>query len=192
MSEQTIDSVTVPDGVGRPTEGVPLTPAEIRARDAVASCELPQVVRRFGRDNDVRREDAERCMRELLRYLALCATAEPDVRYPMFGPRDGVDGAWHTFLLFTREYAAFCERIGAFIHHVPSEARVPGVPNVPDDDDEREEDERAGHRGDRGTPTNAEYEEFLQRYERMFGESPPTEFWPPFVTLADLVGDPGD
>jgi hypothetical protein len=30
---------------------------------------------------------------------------------------------WHTFLLFTMDYADFCERyFGHFLHHVPGEA----------------------------------------------------------------------
>lgn len=39
-------------------------------------------------------------------------------------PSELVDHGWHAFILHTREYAAFCEKIaGRFIHHVPM---VPG------------------------------------------------------------------
>ncbi|CAM5524297.1 MULTISPECIES: glycine-rich domain-containing protein [Streptomyces] len=44
-------------------------------------------------------------------------------------PSPLVDIAWHTFILHTVDYAAFCERIvGRFVHHVPTddEATVPG------------------------------------------------------------------
>jgi len=35
---------------------------------------------------------------------------------------------WHTFLLFTRDYATFCEtHFGAFLHHVPDEAVEEGA-----------------------------------------------------------------
>ena len=32
-----------------------------------------------------------------------------------------IDEMWHTFVLFTQPYAAFCQRyFGRFIHHAPS------------------------------------------------------------------------
>lgn len=38
-------------------------------------------------------------------------------------PSQAVDEAWHEFILFTREYAAFCHGVmGRFVHHVPAEA----------------------------------------------------------------------
>ena len=37
-----------------------------------------------------------------------------------------VDRIWHQFILFTREYATFCEiNFGCFLHHSPV---VPGAP----------------------------------------------------------------
>lgn len=60
---------------------------------------------------------AERIMTEALAYLRAAATAtEP------LSPSETVDIGWHTFLLYTREYAAFCQRVaGQFIHHVPDD-----------------------------------------------------------------------
>ena len=42
------------------------------------------------------------------------------------------DWMWHTFLLFTHDYAAFCDRyIGYFLHHVPAdEADEPPSPEA--------------------------------------------------------------
>lgn len=38
-------------------------------------------------------------------------------------PSQAVDDAWHEFILFTREYDAFCRRaFGRFLHHTPAEA----------------------------------------------------------------------
>ena len=32
-----------------------------------------------------------------------------------------MDEMWHTFVLFTKEYAAYCEeKFGRFVHHVPT------------------------------------------------------------------------
>ena len=36
-------------------------------------------------------------------------------------PSIAVDGAWHEFILFTRDYAQFCDRgLGRFLHHTPT------------------------------------------------------------------------
>lgn len=38
-------------------------------------------------------------------------------------PSQVVDDAWHEFILFTRNYEAFCKRgLGRFLHHTPTEA----------------------------------------------------------------------
>jgi len=52
-----------------------------------------------------------------------------------FAPSEKVDDGWHTFLLYTREYRAFCHHIaGRFIDHAPAdnpaEARI--RPDTPD------------------------------------------------------------
>ena len=59
---------------------------------------------------------AERLLDQALGFLLLCAKNPGE----SFAPSDAVDIAWHTFILHTRDYAAFCERIaGRFIHHDP-------------------------------------------------------------------------
>ncbi|WBB56705.1 hypothetical protein [Verrucosispora sp. WMMD573] len=56
-----------------------------------------------------------RILDQALAFLGTCATATGPL-----GPSDLVDIGWHTFILHTREYADFCERIaGRFIHHQP-------------------------------------------------------------------------
>ena len=38
-------------------------------------------------------------------------------------PSQAVDVAWHEFILFTRQYDAFCKKsLGYFLHHTPAEA----------------------------------------------------------------------
>ena len=42
-------------------------------------------------------------------------------------PSQAVDVAWHEFILFTRGYRAFCDRvIGRFLHHTPAEHMASG------------------------------------------------------------------
>lgn len=77
-----------------------------------------RLVGRIVRDEQVETAYAERIMDQALGFLALCAQ-EPGAGY---GPSEAVDKGWHTFILYTREYADFCERTaGHFIHHTPSD-----------------------------------------------------------------------
>jgi len=81
-----------------------------------------RLVTRVQQDEGVEHELAERIMDQALAFLKLCGR-EPDGDY---SPSPLVDVGWHTFILYTREYGAFCERLtGTFVHHEPSD--VPGV-----------------------------------------------------------------
>jgi hypothetical protein len=59
----------------------------------------------------------DRIMGQTVAFLETCATATEPI-----GPSELVDIGWHTFILYTHEYAEFCDRIaGRFIHHVPDD-----------------------------------------------------------------------
>jgi hypothetical protein len=59
-----------------------------------------------------------RILDQTLAFLDTCATATEPI-----GPSELVDIGWHTFILYTHEYAEFCDRIaGRFIHHVPDDS----------------------------------------------------------------------
>lgn len=61
-------------------------------------------------------------------------------------PINEVDIVWHTFLLFTAEYADFCDRyVGRFVHHEPATSRS------------------------RGHSTDAQ--DLIEIYEKVFGEN---------------------
>ena len=66
-----------------------------------------RLVERLVKDEDMERNLAERVMNEALGFLNLLAN-EPNTPY---SPSATVDLGWHTFILYTREYAAFCNRI---------------------------------------------------------------------------------
>jgi hypothetical protein len=60
---------------------------------------------------------AERIMDQALGFLRLCAE-KPGT----YSPSPLVDTGWHTFILYTRDYAEFCEKVaGRFIHHNPTD-----------------------------------------------------------------------
>ena len=65
-----------------------------------------------------------------------------------------MDELWHSFILFTKKYHDFCYLVTRhYIHHVPS---------IPSD----KPNEFGG------------YMELLQDYKVLFGEEPPTQYWP--------------
>jgi hypothetical protein len=88
--------------------------------------------------------------REIKRFLAL-SVINSSTKYMMSGPMDEL---WHSFILFTKKYHDFCYLVaGHYIHHVPS---------VPSD--------KANDFGG--------YMQLLQDYKLLFGEEPPTQYWP--------------
>lgn len=75
-----------------------------------------RLVHRIVADDRLDRHLAERVLDQALAFLAACArnTSAP------LTPSDMVDIGWHTFVLHTRDYAAFCQDLaGRFLHHVP-------------------------------------------------------------------------
>jgi len=95
--------------------GRPLEPLDL---DAAAE-RYAVVIRRVASDNRIRKRSARRRFMEMLKFLDVCAQATQTVSPP---PR--VDDGWHAFILFTRDYAAYCEdRFGRFIHHDPMESQ---------------------------------------------------------------------
>lgn len=86
----------------------------------------PGVVRRYAKEHHASVEEAAEIFHETLKWLFLCYRGTID------RPADGgcamtpdlekLDWMWHTFVLFTRDYAEFCERyFGFFLHHIPTD-----------------------------------------------------------------------
>src|SRR5690606_28161878 len=70
----------------------------------------------------------EEIFQETKRWLWICAKrvarlARGEVEFfqlPLFNEAKAIDLMWHTFLLYTRQYAEFCDRyFGFFLHHQP-------------------------------------------------------------------------
>jgi hypothetical protein len=77
------------------------------------------------------RAEAEHVFGELERYFWLCRATGSSL--PMISAL--VDGVWHQFVLFTREYEAFCrEHLGSFCHHSPTPASGPAAEDMAPDD----------------------------------------------------------
>jgi hypothetical protein len=98
------------------TERAPLGTRELES--LISSALFDRLVARIVRDAGVDRELAGRIIRQALAFLVACA------RNPgtPLAPSRRVDAGWHAFILHTREYADFCERVaGHFIHHAPDD-----------------------------------------------------------------------
>ena len=108
---------------------------------------------------------------ELMRFLAMSAVGMRHARF--YGMLGAVDELWHTFVIFTREYAVFCDRVaGQFMHHIP----------VVDP-------QTKGGKVD-------EYLLFLTDYRTIFAAAPPKIYWPRPSRLPDSAtcgtgDDPG-
>jgi hypothetical protein len=64
---------------------------------------------------------------EFRKYMALIALGHAELGMHS----SDVDEIWHNFILFTREYAEFCQRIcGHMIHHRPNTSRRPELPQA--------------------------------------------------------------
>ncbi len=85
---------------------------------------LGRLVNRIAKEHDMPREFAARIMDQALAFLRACGERH---RAPL-GPSELVDIGWHTFILYTREYASFCEQVaGGFIHHTPNDDGASGT-----------------------------------------------------------------
>jgi hypothetical protein len=70
-------------------------------------------------------DDASVLFNDLLRFLAMCGLRGDVYMATPLVPPKAIDEAWHHFLLFTEEYATFCEEyFGGFLHHKPSTSRT--------------------------------------------------------------------
>jgi hypothetical protein len=127
---------------------------EARSRTEIAeSFDIGHVLARYRREQGFSEAIANDHRRELMRFLALSATALNHGRF--YGMMGAIDELWHTFVIFTREYAEFCDKVaGRFLHHVPEVE------------------------GGSSTATFDNYLAFLADYQKIYGERPAPGYWP--------------
>jgi hypothetical protein len=76
----------------------------------------PDVIDRISREHQMPMEAAASVFRDTVRFLYLAGAT--DARH--IAPTKNIDKGWHAFLMFTRDYADFCQTyFGRFIHHEP-------------------------------------------------------------------------
>lgn len=82
----------------------------------IASYQHNGVVERLQRVSRLEPDEAALVFEDTKKFLYLCATS-PE---PMI-PTKAIDEGWHNFILFTEDYAHFCESfLGRFVHHRPT------------------------------------------------------------------------
>lgn len=124
-----------------------------------ALIEAPQiperVIERYARDKKLHLKKAREHMKELSKFLIVCGTFPGEN-----APSRALDDPWHTFVLFTGDYCAFCNQaFGRFIHHQPT-----------------------------GTQMNDAYQKTRRRAQELFGELDP-HFWPQTAGAAAICND---
>jgi hypothetical protein len=99
------------------------TDAQRTGRSLIADDLFQRLTDRIVQAEGFDRDLAERILDQALAFLLACAANVG----PPLAPSELVDIGWHTFLLDTSEYAAFCDRIaGRFLHHVPTDSQPTG------------------------------------------------------------------
>jgi hypothetical protein len=75
----------------------------------------PALLQRLSAKASVRSSEAEELFDDTKRFLYLCAISSDTL-----APSSRIDECWHHFILFTEDYATFCNRfLGKFMHHRP-------------------------------------------------------------------------
>lgn len=95
--------------------------------DRVLTYRHSGVVRRYCKEQHADLPEAEEVFREMLKFLYIsyrAGTEEPEgFGFVVSAEIEKIDWMWHTFLLFTKDYADFCDNhFGFFLHHFPNEA----------------------------------------------------------------------
>lgn len=107
------------------------TPSLVVACRDVMGYEHPQLIERLKQKEGLTHEEAEIVYQDMLRFLSLCGRRNSATKNMKLAPPESIDIAWHHFILFTEDYAKFCDKFfGRFIHHYPSPARERPTENL--------------------------------------------------------------
>lgn len=85
-------------------------------KEAIIAYQHPDLIERLVQKLEMPKEQAEAAFLGLKQFLYIAGTM-----VGTFSPQSqDVDEAWHNFMLFSKDYAKFCQtNFGHFIHHQP-------------------------------------------------------------------------
>ena len=100
--------------------------------DVVMAYENPDVIERYLVDHGGDPAHAKVLFDDVKRWLWMCAEAKRETAAGLevptptiFDEQGALDDMWHTFILFTPAYVAFCfENFGTYLHHEPTPERI--------------------------------------------------------------------
>jgi hypothetical protein len=83
--------------------------------DTVMAYQHPRLLNRLVEKVGMEPASAHEMFEDTKRFLYLCAVVDEPL-----APTEQIDEVWHNFILYTRDYATFCQsHFGFMIHHVP-------------------------------------------------------------------------
>lgn len=83
---------------------------------AVLAYQHDPLVGRIMKELGIEEPKARQIFEDTKRFLFICGTCNGK-----WSPSMEIDEGWHNFIMFTQDYADFCNRFfGRFIHHVPN------------------------------------------------------------------------
>jgi hypothetical protein len=92
---------------------------------AVMNYENPKIVSSIQRKQGVTQTEANGIFADTKRFLYLCAHGGDGP----YAPTRTIDGGWHEFMMYSRDYDGFCyEVLGRKVHHVPNEPNMETAP----------------------------------------------------------------
>lgn len=109
-------------------------PAATASLEEVLAYRHEGVARRYAKEHGASLEEAREVFTEMVRFLYLCGQGTSQGQEVAVTPELlRLDWMWHCFILFTVDYAAFCEKyFGTFLHHVPAVEETEAEPEDPD------------------------------------------------------------
>lgn len=100
--------------------------------NTLLSYQNPKIISRYKSDYPHTNLQAEEAWQELMKYIWLCHQYQFDKKHHpddnrlhfscvMHAEMKDIDNMWHTFILFTKDYHAFCHQYlnGIYFHHDP-------------------------------------------------------------------------
>ena len=106
-------------------ENVYLSEQQIERLRTIEEYDLWFIIERVKAKKILSEDLTDQAITEFKKYMALVALGHEELGMHS----SEVDEIWHNFILFTREYAEFCERVcGHMIHHRPNTSRRPQLP----------------------------------------------------------------
>ncbi len=118
---------------------------------AIMAYPMNDIVKRCQKDYNYSDQDMVILEKELKRYFILSAVKTPHAGGTGMYSAD-VDNLWHTFILFTKDYADFCQKhMNRFIHHMP-------------------ETENSKKSPDYLAETQKDFQAFVKNYQEIFNE----------------------